>query len=182
MNTPVIETERLRLRGHVKTDFDASFAMWSDPVTTKFIGGKPSTRQQAWSRLMHYRGHWELMGFGYWAVEEKKTGMFVGEIGFGDFKRDLTPSIEGLPELGWALAPRFHGQGFATEALKAAIEWGEKPLTMSGLGSIDRMVCMIDPANSPSLKVAEKIGFKEIARTTYADAPTILFERKILRV
>jgi RimJ/RimL family protein N-acetyltransferase len=61
------------------------------------------------------------LSYGYWAVEEKTSGRYVGELGFADFKRDIVPSIEGMPELGWALVPQFHGKGYATEALRAAV-------------------------------------------------------------
>ena len=64
------------------------------------------------------------MGFGHWAVEEKASGDFIGDLGFADFKRDIQPSIQGLPELGWVLASRAHGKGYATEAVRAAIAWG----------------------------------------------------------
>ena len=174
MQIPVLETARLRLREHRKEDFDRSFEMWTAPETVRFTTGKPSTKQQAWARLMNYRGHWQLMGFGYWAVEEKSSGLFIGDIGFADFKRDVQPSIEGLPELGWGLMPAFHGRGYATEALLAAYAWAEGHFVQP----IDRCVCMIDPANLASVRVAEKTGFKEYARTTYNDAASILFERR----
>ena len=76
---PVIETERLILRGHVLEDSEASLALWTDPEVTRFIGGKPSTTEEVWPRLLRYAGHWSLLGFGYWAITEKATGRFVGE-------------------------------------------------------------------------------------------------------
>lgn len=91
--------------------FPASAALWADPVVTQYIGGRPFTREESWSRLLRYAGHWLLLGFGYWVIEEKQTGRFLGEIGFADYKRDLEPSIEGIPELGWALTPTAQGQG-----------------------------------------------------------------------
>src|SRR5487761_1892271 len=98
--TTMIETERLRLRPHVADDLAASWAMWSDALVYRYILPAPSTEAQAWSRILGYAGHWALAGFGYWAVEERATGTFVGEIGFADFKRDVTPSIRGVPEMG----------------------------------------------------------------------------------
>ena len=91
IDVPVLETERLRLRGHRLDDFAASSAMWADEVVTRYIGGRPFTEEEVWARLLRYVGHWALVGYGYWVLEEKATGAFVGEMGFGDFKRDIQP-------------------------------------------------------------------------------------------
>ncbi len=99
--------------------------MWADPIVTKYISGRPSTVQQTWSRLLTYVGHWNLMGFGYWAIEEKSSGDFVGEAGLADFKRDIAASMKGSPELGFALVPRVHGKGYATEAVRGVLSWAD---------------------------------------------------------
>ena len=65
--------------------------MWGDPAVARFIGGKPFTREEVWARILRYVGHWTLMGFGFWAIEEKATGDFIGEVGLADFQRDLDP-------------------------------------------------------------------------------------------
>jgi RimJ/RimL family protein N-acetyltransferase len=169
--TPILETERLLLRGHRPEDFQAMIAMWSHPEILQFIGDSTWSTEQIWSRLLRYPGHWQLMGYGYWAVEEKSTGKFIGELGFAEVQRKLEPSIVGFPELGWALTPEAHGKGYATEALKAAIKWGDKNLVEK------RTVCIISPENIKSLRVAEKCGYHEVLRTTYALKPTVLFER-----
>jgi RimJ/RimL family protein N-acetyltransferase len=65
MDVPVIETQRLILRGHRLEDFDALAAMWADPHVARFIGGKPATQEESWARLLRYAGHWRLLGFGY---------------------------------------------------------------------------------------------------------------------
>jgi RimJ/RimL family protein N-acetyltransferase len=169
---PVIETERLRLRGHRLEDFPASASMWAEPVVVRFISGKPSNEQQSWSRFLNHFGHWVLMGFGYWLVEEKASGRFVGEIGFIDFKRDMTPSIKGIPELGWVLAPWAHGKGFATEAVRAAIAWGRDSLAS------ETTVCIISPGNTSSMRVAEKCGFREVQQATYNGEPVTLYSRR----
>ncbi|HEX6858670.1 MAG TPA: GNAT family N-acetyltransferase [Caulobacteraceae bacterium] len=168
---PVVETERLRLRRHRLADFEPMLAMWADPEVTRFIGGRPSTREETWSRLLRYIGHWEALGFGYWAVEDKASGAFIGDIGFADFKREMQPSFEGMPELGWALAPAAHGKGYATEAVRAAADWGD-----AHFGGA-RMVCMISPENAPSIRVAEKNGFRQFAETLFKGSPSLLFER-----
>lgn len=168
---PLIETPRLLLRAHRLKDFPASLAMWTDPAVVKHIGGVPSTEQATWFRLMRYLGQWPLLNYGYWAIEEKATGSFAGDVGFADFKRELEPSIAGIPELGWALPVTMHGKGYATEAARAALEWADRNLTQT------RTVCIINPENEASIRVAEKCGFAEYARTELMGQATILFER-----
>lgn len=57
--------------------------MWADPEVVRFIGGKPSMRTKNWERLLSYLGHWQLLSFGYWAVEPKDGAQFVGDVGAG---------------------------------------------------------------------------------------------------
>ena len=168
---PVIETDRLTLSGHRVDAFSDCLALWTDPEVTRFIGGKPSTQEEVWARLLRYVGHWALLGFGYWVVAEKQTGRFLGEVGFANFRRVIEPSLDDMPEIGWALAPHSHGKGYATEAVRAAVAWGE-----AHFGPV-RTACIIAPENGPSIRVAEKCGYREYQRTTYKDQPTIMFVR-----
>ncbi len=147
--------------------------MWADPNVTRFIGGKPSSSQQTWARMLNYAGHWAFMDFGYWAVEEKSTGQYIGEMGFADFKRDMEPSISGYPELGWVLASKFHGQGYALEALQSIVKWGETNLKS------ERFVCIISPENLKSISIAKKLGFKLSSETNYNNQPTWIFDRSV---
>jgi RimJ/RimL family protein N-acetyltransferase len=169
---PAIETDRLILRAHRPDDFSACAAMWADPVVTRYITGKPSTQQQTWSRMLQYAGLWSLLGFGYWAIEERAGGAFVGELGFADFKRVIEPPLDGTPELGWALVTAAHGKGYASEATRAAVAWGDANLSAS------RTVCLISPENLASMRVAEKCGYREFARTAYGANPVILLARQ----
>jgi RimJ/RimL family protein N-acetyltransferase len=171
INISVIETARLTLRGHRLADFSDCVAMWADPIVTRHIGGKPFSEEDAWARFLRYAGHWLLLGFGYWAIEEKDSGSFVGELGFADYKRDITPSLKGTPELGWALAASAHGKGYAKEAVRAVLTWGEAHFASA------RTVCIIHPENLASIRVAEKCGYKEFQRTTYKSHATIIFHR-----
>lgn len=167
---PVIETERLRLRRHELSDFEASVAMWADPDVARFIGGKPSTREDTWGRLLRCVGHWELLGHGFWLIEEKATGAFVGEGGWGTFKREIEPRFE-APEQGWALATSAHGKGYAHEAMRAALDWGVAHFARTDF------VCMIAPENAPSLKLAAKLGYAEYGRAEYKGSLSILLRR-----
>ena len=168
---PALATARLSLRPHRPADFAACCALWADPVVTRHIGGRPFSPEESWAKLLRYAGLWSLLGFGYWAIEDKATGGFIGELGFADFKRAIVPSLDGLPELGWALASPAHGKGFATEAVRAALAWGD------GHFGARPTACLIDPANLPSLRVAAKCGYRELRRATYKGAPTIVLAR-----
>jgi RimJ/RimL family protein N-acetyltransferase len=168
---PTIETERTILRPHRLDDFDDYVAMWADPAVTRFIGGKARTREESWIRFLRHPGMWAMLGYGFWAVEDSASGLFIGEAGFHDLKRDLVPSIEGTPEAGWGFIPSVHGKGIASEVVGGVLDWAkDRP-------GFEKTVCIIDPENAASLAVARKLGYREKATTTYHDAPTILFER-----
>lgn len=168
---PVLETERLVLRAHEARDFEPGARMWSDPDVARFTGGTPSRRQDSWMRLLRYPGLWALLGYGYWAIEERASGQYAGEAGLADFKREMTPSIEGVPEAGWALAPAFHGKGYALEALTAILSWADAHL------DAPRTCCIIDPGNRPSIKLAGKLGFGEPEPARFRGSETLLFYR-----
>ena len=144
--------------------------MWGNPLVTRYIGGRPFTREEVWARLLRYAGHWKWMGFGFWVIEESKTGQFIGEIGLADFKRDIVPAIDG-PEAGWVLSPQAHGQGFATEALQAVTGWYDDHFAPG------KISCLIHPENEGSVRVAEKCGFKEAYVALYKGHSTGVYVR-----
>lgn len=168
---PTLETERLRLRPYEPGDFDAYAQMWAEPDVVRFIGGKVFDREASWGRFVRQRGMWAMMGFGFFAIEEKATGSFVGEAGFHEMHRNIAPSIEGTLEAGWALNSAGQGWGYATEAMSAAIGWAE------GAFHGRKMTAIIDPDNLPSVRVAKKLGFAELAKTEYLGTQIIVFER-----
>src|SRR4051794_8967766 len=73
---PILETARLRLRGHGLDDFPQSATMWADPKVVRYIRPTPFTEEETWARLLRYVGHWALLGDGFWVVEDKNTGEF----------------------------------------------------------------------------------------------------------
>ncbi|HST60903.1 MAG TPA: GNAT family N-acetyltransferase [Longimicrobium sp.] len=170
-SAPVLQTERLVLSGHTRADFDECAAMWGDELVTRYVGGKPSTIEEAWARLLRYGGLWPLLGYGYWLVRERETGRYVGDVGIADFHRDITPALGDVPEAGWVLAAWSHGRGFATEAVRAVLAWSDANL------AAPRTVALIAPENAASIHVAEKCGFREQARGVYKGSETIIYER-----
>jgi RimJ/RimL family protein N-acetyltransferase len=172
MQIPVLETDRLKLRGHRLEDFGASAAMWADPTVSWQLGRKPFSEEESWTRLLRYVGHWELLGFGYWAVEDKASGKFAGEVGFADYKRDMESPVKAFPEMGWALAPWAHGKGYATEAALAALVWGDEHF------SPRKTTCIISPDNRPSIRVAEKCGYRDLQLAMYKGKPAMVYVRE----
>ncbi|CAN7180494.1 GNAT family N-acetyltransferase [Phyllobacterium sp. LjRoot231] len=172
---PILETARLILRPHRREDFEALHAMWTHPTVYKHISGQPSTREQSWARLLRYAGMWHLIGYGFWAMEEKASGRFVGELGFGNFEREIEPRFGETPEMGWVLAPEIHGKGYGSEALSRAVEWGDRFFT------VDTARCIISPNNAASLRLAEKTGFEKLMQTNYTGEPVWLLERRFQR-
>ncbi|MDP9413698.1 MAG: GNAT family N-acetyltransferase [Pseudomonadota bacterium] len=169
---PLIETTRLRLRSFRESDLDAQAAVLADPAVMRFLGAKPHTREESWRRMLSSVGLWPMLGYGYWLVERKADGVYLGQVGFGDFKRDMAPSIEGLPEMGWIFAQRSHGHGYATEAVVAALDWADEQLPHKEVTAI------ISPDNSASVRVAERAGFNIREDALYRDEPILLFRRR----
>jgi len=170
-STHVLTTERLTLTPPSMADFGDSAALWADPEVVRYISGKPSTRTEAWSRFQRQVGGWALLGFGAWTVRETASGRYVGEIGFGNFKREIDPPLGDAPEAGWVLAPWSHGKGFASEAVAAALAWGDTRFEGP------RTVCIIDPENAASLRVAAKAGYRIYDRAPYMNSEVVLHER-----
>ena len=173
MNPPLLETARLRLRGYRADDFSPCAAMWSDPITNRYTTGRPLAPEESWAKTLRNAGLWPVLGYGYWAIEEKASGEFVGETGFADFHRDIQPPITGAPELGYVICSRAHGKGYATEAVNAVIAWADQHL------SEKRTVCIIHEGNAASIRLAEKCGYREFHRAQYKTSNVIMFERLI---
>jgi RimJ/RimL family protein N-acetyltransferase len=169
--SPVLTSERLVLRVPTLADAEESAAMWADPVVTRFIGGAPSPASAAWTRLLAYVGHWDLMGYGYFAVRERATGRFVGESGIADHRREIDPPL-GPHEAGFALVPWAHGRGYATEALRTVLAWGDTALRVA------RTTCLIAPDNAASHRVVQKCGYERVREALYKGAPTVVYERR----
>lgn len=168
---PDLETERLTLRPHQLRDLGDCTALWGDPEVVRYIGGRPFTAEEVWARLLRYVGHWAVMGYGFWVVRERATGRFVGECGLADFRREIDPPLGDAPEAGWVLAPWSYGRGFATEAMGAVLSWSERAM------AAPRSVCLIDLGNRASIRVAAKVGYRELTCTTYKGDPVMVLER-----
>ena len=146
MKIPQLETPRLRLRAWREEDIQAYIDMCADPEVMRFLGGKAMTRQEAWRHGAYIIGHWQLRGFGHWALEHKDSGKFAGRAGF--FQPEGWPGFE----IGWALSREFWGQGLAEEAARSALAY-----CFGDMGRSE-VISIIDRENLASIKLAEKLG------------------------
>jgi RimJ/RimL family protein N-acetyltransferase len=144
---PELDTERLHLRAPCLDDLDGYARMYADPDVMRFLeDGVPLDRAAAFRSIAVHLGHWQLRGYGQWALHERATGSFVGRAGLWQ--------PEGWPglEVGWTLARESWGRGYATEAGRAAITYA-----FDVLGA-DEVISLIRPENTGSIKVAERLG------------------------
>ena len=168
MIAPVVTTDRLILTGHHPDHLDALAAMWADPAVYTMIGGVPRSREEVWLRLLRSIGQWQAFGYGSW-VFCAPDGTVLGEGGLMEARRAMDPPLA-LPEANWVLAPHAHGRGFAQAAMAAALGWADAQ-------GIARTTCIIDPTNTPSLRLAAKLGYTAVRDATYKDRPIHVLER-----
>ncbi|CAH1652354.1 GNAT family N-acetyltransferase [Hyphomicrobiales bacterium] len=145
--------------------------MRSDPNVVRHLGDRVLNREEAWHRLTRIVGHWVLRGYGLFAVVEKRSGAFIGEVGLFDGCRGLAPDFDNAPEAGWILAATAHGKGYAGEAALAAHCW------FAATHGEQRSVCIIAPDNHGSLRVAQKLGYKRFGQVDYQGGPVTMLER-----
>ena len=163
----VLETDRLILRRWTLGDFEDFAAMSADPRVMQFLAvdGRPDSRFGSWRSLCGMVGHWQLRGFGLFAVIERQTGTFVGRVGPWE--------PEGWPdfEIGWALRSEYWGRGYATEAVNRCVAHAFTDLNRSHLSSF------ILPENTHSIRVAERVGERFEGEVALPHLP----DRKVLQ-
>jgi RimJ/RimL family protein N-acetyltransferase len=167
---PTLQTERTTLRAHTREDFERFAVIWSDSAVTRFVGGVPLPRDEAWTRFLRSVGLWPILGYGYWAVEDRATGAYLGLAGLAELQRGI-PSIAGVPEAGWVFGADAHGRGIATEVVTAILGWADETL------SDPETCCIIHPDNAPSIRVAEKAGFVSVGLDDFRGEQTLVFKR-----
>ncbi|SPJ24461.1 GNAT family N-acetyltransferase [Palleronia abyssalis] len=140
---PVLTTDRLTLRPPRMADRDAHAAFYASDDSAS-VGG-PFTGKETWRVFAALSGHWALMGYGWFMIERRDTGRVIGMTGLHH------PPVHADREIGWTLFTD-RGQGFVTEAARAARDWGRDTLPPA------RLVSYIDPANGPSQAVARRLG------------------------
>ena len=167
---PIINTGRLSLRPMKSEDFDRFAQIWAMPEVVRYIGGVPRTRAQSWEVFLRNEGHWQMTGFGQWAIWQAQTRCFVGQTGFFYGTRTLGPDFDAYPEAGWVLAPEAQGQGLGSEAVRAAHDWFDR--IMPGV-----LVALIDAEHHASLHLAERMGYRTLRVADVNGRPCQLLRR-----
>ena len=152
MTGPVLQTERLTLRPIALEDFPRWAEMMADPEASRFLGGV-TPAATAWRGFMTMAGAWSLTGVSMFSVIERDTGLWLGRI--GPWRPHGWPG----DEVGWGLHPDAQGKGYGVEAATAALDYA-----FDVLGWEDVIHC-IDPDNTPSQRLAERLGSRNLGPT-----------------
>lgn len=161
---PTLTTERLILRAFRDDDLDAYAEMCADPEVMRYLGeGRTLTRAEAWRQMALIVGHWQLRGFGMWAIEEKASGRLIGRAGL--FEPEGWPGFE----VGWVLGRAWWGHGYATEAAREALRYAFEDLDR------DHVISLIRPDNHPSIRVAERLGERLEGETEFMGGRTLIY-------
>lgn len=145
----ILETNRLILRHLVNDDLDDLFALYSDPeIRQYFPEGLLNLAETKEELEWHMNGHPKYPELGLWATIHKETGKFIGRCGLLPWEIDGKLEVE----IAYLLDKSFWHQGLATEAAQGILKYGFENLNLS------RLICLIDPENISSQRVAERIG------------------------
>jgi RimJ/RimL family protein N-acetyltransferase len=158
-----IKTERLLLRQFRESDLDDYAEMCGDPEVMRYLGGATLSRMEAWRNMATVVGHWQLRGFGLWAVEELESARLVGRVGC--WRPDGWPGLE----LAWTLRRSFWGRGYATEAARSALD-----VAFTCLGQT-HVISMIHSENKPSLRVARRLGMRLEGSAELLGNPVVVY-------
>jgi RimJ/RimL family protein N-acetyltransferase len=168
----MLTTERLTLVPHQPEHFDAYADFWGKDPGHFLRSLAPMHPADAWTRLLRHFGHWTAFGYGPFLCFDR-DGRLVAEAGYADFRRGVGPQFDGVPEGMWKVDLAEQGKGYATEIMSAITQWFDTTPHAA------RTVCMIDPANEASIRVASRLGFHEFDKVDYRSAPVILYERSL---
>lgn len=166
---PNINTARLCLCAMRPEDFDRFAEIWAMADVVRFIGA-PKSRAEAWQAFLRNAGHWQMTGFGQWAIQAHSNRQMIGQTGFFHAARGLGEDFDAFPEAGWVLAPDAHGKGLGSEAAKAAHDWFDRVIP-------GPLVAMMSPDNQPSRRLADRLGYRVFRAAESGAEPVVLMRR-----
>jgi RimJ/RimL family protein N-acetyltransferase len=164
LDIPTLTTERLLLRPFRESDVEPFCALMQDPEVVRFIGDRQvPTLEDCWRSIASWLGHWVLRGYGHWAAELRESGALIGRIGVHN------PAEWPGPEVAYTLGRPYWGHGYATEGARAAIDWA------FGSTELPTLISLIDPANTTSIGVAQRIGETLRGETTLHEHRVLVY-------
>jgi RimJ/RimL family protein N-acetyltransferase len=161
-----LESKRLLLRQFTDGDWQDIHRYFSDPEAMFFTHGRALSEGETWRVMCSMIGHWQVRGYGPYAVEEKSSGSVLGTVGF------WYPNDWPEPEIKWGLARQSWGQGFATEAAKLVHAAGREHLPDFAL------ISLIHDDNKASIGVALAIGARRGRSIEYEGEPHGIYRHK----
>ena len=166
----MLTTERLTLVPHRPEHFEAYAEFWSRDPGYYLRHLAPMHRADAWTRLLRHYGHWTAFGYGPFLCFDA-VGTLVAEAGYADFRRGVGSQFDGVPEGMWKVDLAEHGKGYGTEVMAAITAW------FDATPHAQRTVCMIEPGNEASIRVATRLGFRAFDSVDYRGSAVTLYER-----
>ena len=165
----ILETDRLLLRHLTLKDLDDLFALYRDPQIRQYFPEGVLTLEETRQELeWHMHGHPRHPELGLWATIYKETGSFIGRCGLLPWEIDGRLEIE----IAYLLDKAYWGRGLASEAARGILKYGFETLNLS------RLICLIDPENIASQRVAERIGMtleRQVDGIAGDNYPTLIY-------
>jgi len=153
MSAPSLESQRVLLRQWKDSDLIPWVSMNADPETLVFFP-RTSTPEESTNGFAYVRNFLLENNYGLWEAEEKSSGEFMGFVGITWLELP-TLAYPKCREIGWRLAKRYWGKGYATEAAKVVLEYARHSINITELYSVTAEL------NLPSINVMKKIGLRE---------------------
>jgi RimJ/RimL family protein N-acetyltransferase len=166
----MLATGRLTLVPHRPEHFEAYAQFWSKDPGHFLRSLAPMHPADAWTRLLRHFGQWTAFGWGPFLCFDS-AGALVAEAGYAEFRRGVGPHFDGVPEGMWKVDLAEHGKGYATEVMATITTW------FDAAQAPPRTVCMIEPGNDASIRVATRLGFREFDSADYRGSLVTLYER-----
>jgi len=167
----VLETERLVLRRLLPDDVPALYALYRDPIVRRYFPDGTRTLEQTRAELEWFLGgHPRRPELGLWATVERATGAFLGRCGLLPWMIDGVPEVE----LAYLIDPARWGEGFGSEAARAIVRHAFEAL------GLERLICLIDPQNEASVRVAEGVGMRFERNHVDEHGPCAIYARSKL--
>lgn len=169
---PVVSGARVRLVPYAFEHLEPACRMWGNAQVVAHIGGEARAPAVVWSSLQRSIGSWAMLGYGYWAVVDATTGDYLGEAGFLDGHRGLSPDISGVPEAGWCLDQPHWGRGLGTDIVRLIHDWADQALR------VPETVCIISEGNTASVRLARRVGYVDAGQAQLGASTVRLLRRQ----